>query len=334
MRQTCPARQNEWAAEIRSRICTVIDFPAAEAIYHHQCYKNFCRGQNVPSLVQPKGSLAKKHKMDRAKSTSKATALQYAFDYLEENDDETITLNDLHMIMKNKSGLLDDDLYGGTLLQSLQWPKGATYGELCHSYIQYVQRHYKKALVVFDGYNSGPTMKYEAHKKRHRNAIGADVDVRKQLVLRMNTPAFLANAKNKQKFIFLLGEELENCPNIQVRHSEGDAEYDIVMSGCTVAMSHPVVVVGDDTDLLILLQHHFIPEEHQAIYLQITTKLVDITALKRGLSSELSHSMLFIHVFTGCDTMFRPYGIGKTSALNKYPLLYEYSNVFLNATQS
>ena len=226
--------------------------------------------------------------------------------------------------------VLDD----GALLQHLPWPKGATYGELCHSYIHYVQQHYKKALVVFDGYNSGPTIKDEAHKKKHRNVISADVDVRKQLVLRLNKPAFRANAENKQKFIFLLGEELENCPNIQVRHSEGDADYDIVMSACTVAMSHPVVVVGDDADLLILLQHHFIPGEHQAVYLQMTTKLVDITALKRGLSPELSHSLLFTHVLTGCDTMSRPHGIGKTSALNKYPLLYEYSNVFLNATQS
>ena len=96
-------------------------------------------------------------------------------------------------------------------------------------------------------------------------------------------------------------------------------------------MSHPVVVVGDDTDLLILLQHHFIPGEHQVVYLQMTTKLVDITALERGLSPELSHSLLFIHVLTGCDNV-KAYGIGKTSALNKYPLLCEYSNVFLNAT--
>ena len=150
----------------------------------------------------------------------------------------------------------------------------------------------------------------------------------------MNKPAFLANAKNKRKFIFLLGEKLENCPNIQVRHSEGDSDYYIVMSACTVAMSHPVVIVGDDTDLLILLQHHFIPGEHQAVYLQITTKIVDITALKRGLSLELSHLLLFMHVLTGCDTTSRPYGIGKTSALNIYPLLYEYSNVFPNSTQS
>ena len=225
-------------------------------------------------------------------------------------------------------------LDGGTLLQRLPWPKGATYGELCHSYIHYVQRHYKKVLVVFDGYNSEPTIKDEAHKKRHRNVNGADVDIRKQLVLRMNKPAFLANAKNKQKYIFLLGEELENCPNIQVRHSEGDADYDIVMSACAVAMSHPVVVVEDDIDLLILLQYHFILGEHQASYLYMTTKLVDITALKRGLSPELSHLLLFTYVLTGCDTTSRPCGIGKTSALNKYPLLYEYSNVFLNATQS
>ena len=54
---------------------------------------------------------------------------------------------------------------------------------------------------------------------------------------------------------------------ISMKQSAGDAEY--AMSACALARMKPVVVVGDDTDLLILLQHHFNPAEHQSIYLQI-----------------------------------------------------------------
>ncbi len=46
---------------------------------------------------------------------------------------------------------------------------------------------------------------------------------------------------------------------IQVQHSQEDADYDIAMSACNIALTKPVVVVGDDTDLLILCQHHFNP---------------------------------------------------------------------------
>ena len=225
-------------------------------------------------------------------------------------------------------------LDGGALLQRLPWPKKMTYGELCQLYVQYIQRHYNKAVIVFDGYDSGPSTKDETHRRRHNNVIGADVEVGKTTQLRMKKSTFLTNSKNKQKFIFLLGEELEKCPNVQARHSPGDADYDIAMSACAVALAQPVVVVAEDTDLLVLLQHHFIPGKHQALFFQTSSNLINIMALKSNLPPELSASLLFIHVITGCDTTSRPYGIGKSSVLNKYALLSQYSDVFLQANQS
>ena len=63
---------------------------------------------------------------------------------------------------------------------------------------------------------------------------------------------------------------------ISMKQSAGDAEYDIAMSACVLARMKPVVVVGDETDLLILLQYHFNPDEHQSIYLQTRSKLISI----------------------------------------------------------
>jgi hypothetical protein len=91
---------------------------------------------------------------------------------------------------------------------------------------------------------------------------------------------FLANQRNKQKCVYLLGSDMEKDGGIQVRHSSGDADYDIAMSACAIATSQPVVVVGNDTDL-ILLQYHFNSANHQAIYLQTSTKIIDISILQR-----------------------------------------------------
>lgn len=63
---------------------------------------------------------------------------------------------------------------------------------------------------------------------------------------------------------------MEKDDGIQVSHSSGDADYDIAMTACKIAVTQPVVVVGDYTDLLIVLQHHFMPSKHEII--QTSTK--------------------------------------------------------------
>ena len=68
-------------------------------------------------------------------------------------------------------------LDGGALLQRLPWPKKMIYGELCQLYVQYIQIHYNKAVIVFDGYDSGTSTKDETHRRRHNNVVEADVDV-------------------------------------------------------------------------------------------------------------------------------------------------------------
>ena len=120
----------------------------------------------------------------------------------------------------------------------------------------------------------------------------------------MKKKSFLANPKNKQKFIYLLGSELEKA-GVQVKHSSDDADYNIVMSACDIALTTTVVVVGDDTDLLVLLQHHFNPG-NSAVFLQTSTKMINIGILRDNLSPDLSRSLLFIHAMTGCDTTSRP----------------------------
>lgn len=82
-----------------------------------------------------------------------------------------------------------------------------------------------------------------------------------------------ANTRNNQKFINLLWPDMQKEDSI---HSLSDTGYDISISACIIAPSKPVVIV-DDTELVILLQHCFSPTMHDTIYLQPSTNLVDIS---------------------------------------------------------
>jgi hypothetical protein len=224
-------------------------------------------------------------------------------------------------------------LDGGALLQRLPWAKSTSYANICQQYIAYVCNHYPNAHIVFDGYGSGPSTKDETHQRRSGSEMGVDVDFTPDMLIKMKKKPFLANTRNKQKFLHLLGSEMGK-KGIQVTHSLGDADYDIAMTACTIALTMPVVVVGDDTDLLILLQHHFSLSNHEAIYLQTTTKLIDVSILKKEMDPDLSHSLLFIHALSGCDTTSKPYGIGKMSAMSKYRVLNKMAKLFLVADAS
>ena len=61
-------------------------------------------------------------------------------------------------------------LDGGTLLQRIPWSLGATYNSICKIYVQYVQDHFgKEAVIVFDGYEQGPTTKDSNIREEERN---------------------------------------------------------------------------------------------------------------------------------------------------------------------
>ncbi|KAJ8896092.1 hypothetical protein PR048_001434 [Dryococelus australis] len=50
-------------------------------------------------------------------------------------------------------------LDGGSIIHRLQWQNGLTYEEIAKKYSSFVASHYGSAVVVFDGYNCGPSVK-------------------------------------------------------------------------------------------------------------------------------------------------------------------------------
>ena len=46
--------------------------------------------------------------------------------------------------------------------------------------------------------------------------------------------AFLANPRNKQKFLYFIGSELKKA-GVELNHSACDADFDIVSTACSMA---------------------------------------------------------------------------------------------------
>ena len=92
---------------------------------------------------------------------------------------------------------------GGHLLRRVVWDKQSTYQEIIHKYINYVESHYGKCSVVFDGYQDGPSIKDHEHFRRLMKAsVSPNVSVHMEnSVGSTSQKAFLSNVYNKQCLI-------------------------------------------------------------------------------------------------------------------------------------
>ena len=142
------------------------------------------------------------------------------------------------------------------------------------------------------------------------------------MLVTLKKDEFLSNQVNKQKFINLLSENLEHA-GYATRHAKGDAVM-IVDTTITKARGQMTVLIGEDTDLLVLLLYHaemdakelfFRPEPRQRD--MTVRKLWDMKKTKTVLGRNVTSSILFVHALLGCDTTSRVHGIGKGIALKK-----------------
>ena len=144
---------------------------------------------------------------------------------------------------------------GGALLQRIPWKQGQTYKTIINNQAEYVNRKYGRAIVVFDGYEGGPSTKDAVHLKRTAGAVGPTVNFTLNMVMKCKKTDFLNNTTNKQCFINLLAAQLKinGCTK---HHAIADADVLIVQTAVQAASHMNTVVIGDDTDLLILLCYH------------------------------------------------------------------------------
>lgn len=211
-------------------------------------------------------------------------------------------------------------LDGGALLHRIPWSIGSTWMEICNCYVRYVMEKYNKAIVVFDGYNSGPNTKDATHAKRCGPGNAPVVHCLPNLTMQVRKDRFLANSSNKQCFIDMLSDYL-NRAGCQTKHAKGDADLLIVQTAINEAHNRDIVVVADDTDILVLLCYYVTRECKQVTMrpepkrLTVNPRVWNIQAAQSALGGLLCKNLLFIHALLGCDTTSQLYGIGKKKGL-------------------
>jgi len=129
---------------------------------------------------------------------------------------------------------------------------------------------------------------------------------------------FLVNSENKQRFITALCAELRKS-GVHTEHAKQDVDVLIVQTAVAASLNQAIVVVGNDTDLLVQLCFH----TQQIKHILSTCNEDNCNnwenlrhqKIQNSLGPEVCNAMLFVHSLLGCDTTSRLFGRGKGAAL-------------------
>ena len=155
---------------------------------------------------------------------------------------------------------------GGWLLQQVPWKIGDTCDSICDSYVSFITRRCTSPTVIFDGYSAGQTTKDATHNRWCKGSQHQVIDFSLGIKLQKKKEEFLSSTQNKQRIIRYIGEKLR-AKRFEVVHTKDDADYLIVKTAITKAENSETIVLGNNTDLLILLLYH-LPPNAKRIYFE------------------------------------------------------------------
>ena len=204
---------------------------------------------------------------------------------------------------------------GGALLHKVKWStNNADVQQILDQYSSYLRGRYGVCCVVFDGYESGPSIKDHEHKRRSGKKA-ANLKIQTNTKMTCSQELFLKNDVNKTQLIDLLTTQLIR-DDFEVRRSSGDADTFIVSAALEYATNEREVIVKDsDTDILVLLIFHW--EAGMKITMSPDTnkkgeeKQWNIEDVVNDVGEAVSKHILFMHAWTGCDTTSSIYGKGE-----------------------
>ena len=250
---------------------------------------------------------------------------------------------DRHQLFGNRADYLNVWDMGSLLHRKTDWKEATTYGEVADVYVDHVSKRSGKHLVVFDRYDKGPQTKDNTHLKRSKEGLGRDLafsaDDANSVVEFGNTKIkhkldkdrrskFLSNPRTKQLLLALVQAKMDQVEHIDTFRGEAaDADRDIAnqaVQHCVAGID--VCVIGEDTDVLVLLAHFL----HQA-GTDATGRLFytsEIRSKKTGeytswnvpylcecLGDRILQVLLVVHAAGGCDTTSGMFNHGKGEVL-------------------
>ena len=210
----------------------------------------------------------------------------------------------------------------GSLVHRIPWAYGAKLDSICEDYVNLVIRNYGLPYIVFDGYSNGPTTKDTTHERRTKGVVGTRVIFDEQTTFKSKKDQFLSNQENKQDFINLLGLHMKN-KGCKVTHAPDDADVLIPTTAVNEAGSAPTIVIGEDTDVLVLLCYYANNTAHNIYYTSGVKsgtkkkKIWDINRTRQAIGLSICELLPTVHAFSGCDTTSHIYGVGKGVLLKK-----------------
>ncbi len=211
--------------------------------------------------------------------------------------DDDIRVNGIQLEPGDRSAVVID---GCALLHKITWPKVGTFEWLVKLFTMHVfqlKGVAEHVCAVFDSYHT-LTTKVPEQKRRRTAIVHPDVRVDMQNQLPANKAAFLSNNSNKQNLIEYLSSHLASN-GIAVDHAgeEGDADVIIVKNTLRIAATVNVTtVIADDTDIFVLLIHHF-PQD-TTIFMKRRNDIVSIRSAKNAIGSDM-------YVLTLCSCYVR-----------------------------
>ena len=160
--------------------------------------------------------------------------------------------------------------------------------------------------IFFDGYKT--STKDSTHLKRSKACRDIHFDL--SMPCEVSRDDFLSNTFNKDRLIKYLIDHL--TPTYTVTQVEADADVPIVKVVVEYSKKFTTVLVGEDTDLLVLClalapphtKSLFLRPEQKVTGLK-TLHIYDIGEVKRKLGSPVCSMLLLLYAFTGCDTTSR-----------------------------
>ena len=233
-----------------------------------------------------------------------------------------------------EAGVLLLVMDGGMILHSVKYArvKGSSFRKITDAYVTYsnnllTHSDHENLLIVFDGYGRSST-KDNAHVQRSPTT-SLEIVFHEGTIFDSKKYVFLSNDINKQRFVNMISDKCGSNGHTTI-NCEADADLQIVSTGLNAAKEDRVMIIANDTDIFVHLCHYLkgTAAEYKDIWLKHFDKRYDMKRTVDAIPQNVLNSILLAHGFTGCDTVYTIFRIGKTSILKKNIITEEIAITF------